>query len=462
MAYVRWISTVPGVNMKRKLIVILSLVLCFMLSCNEETLDKVFIQGGMDAASPRVIVAVDPDSVHSFLEGEITTLDKEEIREEIALDEKEESQVEKVEEYPSLYSLSPDVISGMKAYLDSSLSSQKEEILGYVEEETGSVLSSLSDVEALIDKALDDALLYIEGDVKSKIDEELTNLKSETKSYMDEELTALKSETKSYLDEELSFIESEARVYFEGEISGLKDDINNSIIENQEQLDTLSEDFKAYLETEALSYIEARLALLKDEILSSLEKNYETKGVDVHYIEDAEIEFERATEEDADITLNGIYLSSGEEGYVVIGYEDGISSLVIPESIDGVPVVAIGERAFRDCSTLNGDVVLPKSIVAIEKEAFMNADGLNGRIYFPQSLKVISDRAFYGCQSLQGDLIIPDSVETIGDEAFSYCTGIGSAVYGGRGLKSVGRDIFTYSGVTKCHLPLPISLELGF
>ena len=417
MAYVRWISTVPGVNMKRKLIVILSLVLCFMLSCNEETLDKVFIQGGMDAASPRVIVAVDPDSVHSFLEGEITTLDKEEIREEVALDEKEKSQVEKVEEYPSLYSLSPDVISGMKAYLDSSLSSQKEEILGYVEEETGSVLSSLSDVEALIDKALDDALLYIEGDVKSKIDEELT---------------------------------------------ALKDDVNNSIIENQGQLDTLSEDFKAYLETEALSYIEARLALLKDEILSSLEKSYETKGVDVHYIEDAEIEFERATEEDADITLNGIYLSSGDEGYVVIGYEDGISSLVIPESIDGVPVVAIGERAFRDCSTLNGDVVLPKSIVAIEKEAFMNADGLNGRIYFPQSLKVISDRAFYGCQSLQGDLIIPDSVETIGDEAFSYCVEIGSAVYGGRGLKSVGRDVFTYSGVTKCHLPLPISLELGF
>lgn len=417
MAYVRWISTVPGVNMKRKLIVILSLVLCFMLSCNEETLDKVFIQGGMDAASPRVIVAVDPDSVHSFLEGEITTLDKEEIREEVALDEKEESQVEKVEEYPSLYSLSPEVISGMKAYLDSSLSSQKEEILGYVEEETGSVLSSLSDVEALIDKALDDALLYIEGDVKSKIDEELT---------------------------------------------ALKDDVNNSIIENQEQLDTLSEDFKAYLETEALSYIEARLALLKDEILSSLEKSYETKGVDVHYIKDTEIEFERATEEDADITLNGIYLSSGEEGYVVIGYEDGISSLVIPESIDGVPVVAIGERAFRDCSTLNGDVVLPKSIVAIEKEAFMNADGLNGRIYFPQSLKVISDRAFYGCQSLQGDLIIPDSVETIGDEAFSYCVEIGSAVYGGRGLKSVGRDVFTYSGVTKCHLPLPISLELGF
>ena len=417
MAYVRWISTVPGVNMKRKLIVILSLVLCFMLSCNEETLDKVFIQGGMDAASPRVIVAVDPDSVHSFLEGEITTLDKEEIREEVALDEKEESQVEKVEEYPSLYSLSPDVISGMKAYLDSSLSSQKEEILGYVEEETGSVLSSLSDVEALIDKALDDALLYIEGDVKSKIDEELT---------------------------------------------ALKDDVNNSIIENQGQLDTLSEDFKAYLETEALSYIEARLALLKDEILSSLEKNYETKGVDVHYIKDTEIEFERATEEDADIILNGIYLSSGDEGYVVIGYEDGISSLVIPESIDGVPVVAIGERAFRDCSTLNGDVVLPKSIVAIEKEAFMNADGLNGRIYFPQSLKVISDRAFYGCQSLQGDLIIPDSVETIGDEAFSYCVEIGSAVYGGRGLKSVGRDVFTYSGVTKCHLPLPISLELGF
>ena len=78
-------------------------------------MDKGFIQGGMDAAYHRVIVAVDPDSVQSYLEGERTTLDKEEIREEVALDEKEESQVEKVEEYPSLYSLSPDVISGMKA-----------------------------------------------------------------------------------------------------------------------------------------------------------------------------------------------------------------------------------------------------------------------------------------------------------------------------------------------------------
>ena len=63
--------------MKRRIIVILSLILCFMLSCDEETLDKVFVQGGMDASSPKVVVAVDPDRVEAFENGEVTSIKKE-------------------------------------------------------------------------------------------------------------------------------------------------------------------------------------------------------------------------------------------------------------------------------------------------------------------------------------------------------------------------------------------------
>ena len=62
--------------MKRRIIVILSLILCFMLSCDEKTLDKVFIQGGMDASSPKVVVAVDPDRVEAFEKGEVTYINK--------------------------------------------------------------------------------------------------------------------------------------------------------------------------------------------------------------------------------------------------------------------------------------------------------------------------------------------------------------------------------------------------
>ena len=100
-----------------------------MLSCDEETLDKIFIQGGLDAQSPRIIVAVDPDRVDAYERGEIVSL-------------KEKSSVlneEDIEEPIAVYSsglsekdveeIVDKAVSDIKKHIDSLLSSDKKEIL---------------------------------------------------------------------------------------------------------------------------------------------------------------------------------------------------------------------------------------------------------------------------------------------------------------------------------------------
>ena len=127
--------------MKRRIIVILSLILCFMLSCDEETLDKVFVQGGMDASSPKVVVAVDPDRVEAFEKGEVTSIKK----------ESEVNSFETIKETPpvEVYSLTKEEVvltqkeavdsakaeaeDDLKAYVDSLFSNEKTEIMEGVE-----------------------------------------------------------------------------------------------------------------------------------------------------------------------------------------------------------------------------------------------------------------------------------------------------------------------------------------
>ena len=81
-----------------------------MLSCDEETLDKVFVQGGMDASSPKVVVAVDPDRVEAFEKGEVTSIKK----------ESEVKSFEEIKETPpvEVYSLTKEeVVSTLKEAL---------------------------------------------------------------------------------------------------------------------------------------------------------------------------------------------------------------------------------------------------------------------------------------------------------------------------------------------------------
>ena len=370
--------------MKRVFIVILSLVLCFMLSCDEETLDKIFIQGGMDAQSPRIIVAVDPDRVDAYERGEIVSL-------------KEKSSVlneEDIEEPIAVYSsglsekdvedIVDKAVSDIKKHIDSLLSSDKKEILEEVKNlQSLSPDSSREDYEKAL---VDDVVYLIQKDIKEYID-------SVSKEVSDEIAFEIEGIIQSSLNKELSEFKDEISQYFELNDTSYK---------------------------EAISLVEP------------------------------------------DITINGIKYVSKPKGYEVLGGEEDLTSIMIPESINGINVISVREGAFKNAKEIKGDLILPKTIVSIGEEAFMNCSGLNGRLFIPSSLQSIGERAFYGCNSLKGDLVIPDSLEEIGDEAFAYCTGLGKGVYGGRGLVKVGKDIFSQSAIVKSYLPPLLSEELGF
>lgn len=60
------------------------------------------------------------------------------------------------------------------------------------------------------------------------------------------------------------------------------------------------------------------------------------------------------------------------EGVVITGCDQNFEgAMAIPRSIDGVPVVEIGEKAFANCGTIVS-VVIPDSVDVIRMGAFFD------------------------------------------------------------------------------------------
>lgn len=93
-------------------------------------------------------------------------------------------------------------------------------------------------------------------------------------------------------------------------------------------------------------------------------------------------------------------------------YGKTLEEIVIPEKIDGVDIVAIGDKAFYEYDSLMS-------------------------ITIPNSVTNIGDSAFYNCTSLTS-ITIPNSVVSIGYNPFFGCTSLTYNVKGG--LKYLGNE----------------------
>lgn len=160
------------------------------------------------------------------------------------------------------------------------------------------------------------------------------------------------------------------------------------------------------------------------------------------------------------------------EGYIVTGIgtcED--ADIVIPETVDGIPVIEIGKGAFKDNKKIKsvccgdrveklGDnafsgcknlkkTVIPESVTYIGAECFERC-GLS-EISLPDGITFMGDAAFQLCASLSS-VKMPLNLTDIPDEAFSGCGNL-TAVELSPLTAAIGYQSFGATGITALHIP---------
>lgn len=87
------------------------------------------------------------------------------------------------------------------------------------------------------------------------------------------------------------------------------------------------------------------------------------------------------------------------DGYKITGYLGSDPIPVVPDEVDGVPVVALGNNALRDNEIITG-IVLPDSIISLGNAAFRHCTRLE-EIDLPDGILELPKQLFAGCQRLR-------------------------------------------------------------
>ncbi|MCL2128345.1 MAG: leucine-rich repeat domain-containing protein, partial [Treponema sp.] len=121
--------------------------------------------------------------------------------------------------------------------------------------------------------------------------------------------------------------------------------------------------------------------------------------------------------------------------------------MVIPETLYGLKVTAIGYSAFHRDEYIES-VSIPDTVTSIGNYAFEDAKNLK-KVTLGSGLVTIEEAAFRGTQITE--IVIPDSVTTIGESAFSSCR-LTRVVFG-KGIKTIGESAFSSNRLTEVDLP---------
>lgn len=142
------------------------------------------------------------------------------------------------------------------------------------------------------------------------------------------------------------------------------------------------------------AYYEALIEDLREELLALRAELYVKEETYRAEIERLEAELAAGGAEKTPQTSLFSYTLS-EQGATVTAYHGEEAHVVLPERLDGHSVIAVADRAFAGCQSLQS-VTLPEGVLRVGWFAFSGCTGLT-------------------CVTL------PESVTSIGYEAFAYC-----------------------------------------
>ncbi len=123
----------------------------------------------------------------------------------------------------------------------------------------------------------------------------------------------------------------------------------------------------------------------------------------------------------------GLNYTTYRNGYAVSGIGScSDTTIIIPSEYNGLPVIAIAEKAFYDNKNIC-EIIIPDSVLIIEKYAFSIMRNLRS-VDLGNGVKEI-DMSFMSCDALT-TIKIPASVETINNLAFYLSDNLESIVVG--------------------------------
>lgn len=127
-----------------------------------------------------------------------------------------------------------------------------------------------------------------------------------------------------------------------------------------------------------------------------------------------------------DVKTEGDFEYKVVDGTVTVTHYNGDDSdVVVPGTIEDLPVTVIGERFISDGETINHSVVsvtLPDSITKIGNRAFSFCYSLE-TVNIPDNVTEIGRSAFGSCAALKS-ISIPDGVTKIEEGTFGDCEGL--------------------------------------
>ena len=104
-----------------------------------------------------------------------------------------------------------------------------------------------------------------------------------------------------------------------------------------------------------------------------------------------------------------------QEGYVIYSCTSDDKVVRVPKTINGKPVIAIGERGLANLEHCEA-IVLPDTVQYLGKTAFAIDDALK-YVYLGKSIETVDDDVFNGCSSLE-EVTFPEGTKSIGTLVF--------------------------------------------